>query len=183
MKTQEIEKSVTSILKAIGENPSREGLKDTPKRVAKSYEFLFSGYDQKIKNVLKTFDAEGYNEIIISKDIDFFSTCEHHILPFFGKVHFAYIPDKKIVGISKIPRLIEIFARRLQIQERLTKEIAEEFQKIVKPKGIAISLEGVHTCMTSRGVQQTNSKMITTYFLGEFKNNDDLREEFLQQIK
>lgn len=162
---------IRKILKFIGENPNREGLIDTPKRVIKSFSELYKGYSQNYKDILKTsFKAEGYKEIILLKDIELFSTCEHHMLPFFGKAHVAYLPNKRIVGLSKIARLVECFSRRLQIQERLTKEIAEALNECLKPKGVAVVIEAKHFCMISRGINKQNAVMKTYAFTGIFNS-------------
>src|SRR3989338_4445097 len=133
-----IESLILKLLKALGEDPSRQGLQDTPRRVAKAYEALFSGYHKHLKSIVTVFDNEDYDEMVVAKDIEFYSTCEHHLLPFFGKVHIGYIPGRKIIGLSKIPRLVEVFSRRLQTQERLTSQIAEGLMTILKPKGVGV---------------------------------------------
>ena len=172
------------MLAELGENPSREGLVDTPKRVEKSLKFLTSGYtadiDTVLNNALFTVD---YNEMVIVKDIDFYSLCEHHLLPFFGKCHIAYIPNGKVIGLSKIPRLVEIFARRLQIQERMTSQIAETIRDKIKPLGVGVVLEATHLCMAMRGVEKQNSCAITSAMLGGFQNDARTRTEFLELIK
>ncbi len=183
MKQESIKKLVKELIKQIGENPSREGIKGTPKRVAKSYEKIFGGYKQKPKDIITVFDNEGYDEMVIAKDIEFYSTCEHHILPFFGKVHIGYIPDKKIVGLSKMPRMVELFSRRLQNQERLTMQICDTLNDFLKPKGVGVVIEGTHLCMQARGVEKQNSKMVTSSFTGLFKKNMNTRNEFLNLIK
>jgi GTP cyclohydrolase I len=176
------EDAVKVILKNIGEDPEREGLLETPKRVAKAHKEFFAGYSQDPKKVLKTFTNEGYEEMLLVKDIEYYSHCEHHMVPFFGKAHVAYIPDEKITGLSKIPRLIEIFAKRLQNQERLTAQIANTLYKELNAKGVAVYIDGKHLCMCARGVEKTNSKTITTAFLGDFKTNCALRSDFFMQI-
>lgn len=181
MDSEEIKKNIYSILKEIEEDPKREGLLETPKRVAETYKTLFSGYEKDPKDIIKTFDAENYDGMVICKNIDFFSTCEHHILPFFGKGAIAYIPNEKIIGISKLPRLVEVFSRRLQNQERIARQVAETIQNLINPKGVAVVLEGLHLCMLARGIKKANAKMTTTYFLGEFKKDSSLRDEFLTQ--
>ena len=172
------------MLAELGENPSREGLVDTPKRVEKSLKFLTSGYtadvDTVLNNALFTVD---YNEMVIVKDIDFYSLCEHHLLPFFGRCHIAYIPNGKVIGLSKIPRLVEIFARRLQIQERMTSQIAETIRDKIKPLGVGVVLEATHLCMAMRGVEKQNSFAITSAMLGGFQNDARTRMEFLELIK
>lgn len=182
MDQQKIEKLVKSLIEEIGENLAREGLSATPKRVALSYEKLFGGYSQDPSKMMTQFDGENYDEMIICKDIDFYSTCEHHMLPFFGKVHIGYIPDKKIIGISKLPRMVEIFARRLQNQERLTMQIAETLFKLLNPKGVGVVINAQHLCMLARGVQKQNSVMTTSSFRGLFKNQAKTRSEFLKLI-
>lgn len=177
------EKLIKELITQVGDNPNREGLKDTPKRVAKTYEKLFSGYKKNPKSILTVFNDEKYDEMIIVKGIEFYSTCEHHILPFFGKAHIGYIPNGKIIGISKIPRLVEIYARRLQNQERLTSEIAEGLNNILDPKGVGVILEAKHLCMMCRGVEKQSSKIITSSLKGLFKNNLNTRSEFLKLIE
>lgn len=183
MDQSKIEKIIQQLIKELGENPEREGLKDTPKRVAKAYEKLFGGYNKNPKDLVTEFDGENYDEMIICKDIDFYSNCEHHMLPFFGKVHIGYIPNKKILGISKLPRIVEIFARRLQNQERLTMQIAETLKDILRPKGVGVVIEAKHLCMISRGVQKQNSNLTTSSFRGLFKDKAKTRTEFLRLIK
>lgn len=182
MDQQKIEKLVKELLQAIGENPEREGLAKTPTRVAKSFEKLFGGYEKEVKNIITEFDGENYDEMIICKNIDFYSTCEHHMLPFFGKVSIGYIPRKKIVGISKLPRIVEIFSRRLQNQERLTMQIAGTISKLLNPKGVGVVIEAQHLCMLSRGVEKQNSTMTTSSFTGLFRDNSKTRSEFLKLI-
>jgi GTP cyclohydrolase I len=168
----------------MGEDPDREGLADTPKRVAKAYRFLTSGYgadiDQVLNNALFTVD---YSEMVIVKDIDFYSLCEHHLLPFFGKCHVAYIPSTKVIGLSKIPRVVDVFSRRLQVQERLTNQIAETISAKVAPLGVAVVMEATHLCMSMRGVEKQNSFAVTSAMLGLFRTNSRTRIEFLELIK
>ncbi len=183
MNQQKIAYLINQLLKEIGEDQSREGLEETPERVSKSYQKLFGGYQKDPKKILKTFNGENYDEMIICKQIDFYSTCEHHLLPFFGKVSIGYIPNKKIVGISKLPRLTEIYARRLQNQERLTTQIAETLKELIKPKGVGVVIEAQPLCMLARGVEKQNSIMTTSTFLGLFKKNLNTRNEFLNLIK
>ena len=172
------------LLAELGEDPSREGLIDTPNRVAKSLRFLTSGYsadiDAVLNNALFTVD---YNEMVIVKDIDFYSLCEHHLLPFFGRCHVAYIPQGRVLGLSKIPRLVDIFARRLQVQERLTNQIAETLRDKVQPLGVAVVMEAAHLCMSMRGVEKQNSLAITSAMLGVFREDARTRMEFLDLIK
>jgi len=175
---------VAALLLELGEDPGREGLRDTPKRVEKSLRFLTSGYhadiDDVINNALFSVD---YSEMVIVKDIDFYSLCEHHLLPFFGKCHIAYIPQKKVIGLSKIPRLVDVFARRLQVQERLTHQIAEVIQDKIAPLGVAVVMEGTHLCMAMRGVEKQNSLAITSAMFGAFRDNARTRSEFLELIR
>ena len=179
-----IEPLVTAMLKELGDDPGRTGLERTPGRVASSLRFCTQGYDQDPLEVLNgaLFDVS-YDEMVIVKDIEFYSLCEHHLLPFFGRIHVAYIPNGKIVGLSKIPRLIEMFARRLQVQERLTMEIAETLEKVLEPKGVAVVAEAIHLCMMMRGVQQQNSSAITSSLRGEFENDPKTRSEFMDLLR
>lgn len=182
-RNEELEQHVHAILNQIGENPQREGLLKTPYRVAKAYRFLTQGYEMDIEAVLNAaVFEEDYNEMVIVKDIDFYSLCEHHMLPFFGKCHIAYIPNGKIVGLSKMPRIVEVFARRLQVQERMTQQIAEALQSALDPLGVAVVCEGKHMCMMMRGVQKQNSVATTSEMLGAFESNSKTREEFLRLI-
>jgi GTP cyclohydrolase I len=175
---------IRQLLTELGEDPSREGLLDTPKRVEKSLHFLTSGYaadvDSVLNNALFTVD---YNEMVIVRDIDFYSLCEHHLLPFFGRCHVAYIPQGRVVGLSKIPRLVEIFARRLQVQERLTNQIAETLREKIRPLGVAVVMEASHLCMSMRGVEKQNSVAVTSAMLGAFQHDARTRMEFLDLIK
>jgi GTP cyclohydrolase I len=168
----------------MGEDPAREGLLDTPARVEKAYRFLTSGYradiDQVLNNALFTVD---YSEMVIVKDVDFYSLCEHHLLPFFGKCHVAYIPSTKVIGLSKIPRVVEVFARRLQVQERLTNQIAETINDKIAPLGVAVVMEATHLCMSMRGVEKQNSVAVTSAMLGVFRENARTRMEFLELLK
>jgi GTP cyclohydrolase I len=174
---------ISEILRQIGEDPDREGLIKTPYRVSKAWRFLTQGYAQDVNDVLNgAIFEEHYNEMVIVKDIDFYSLCEHHMLPFFGKCHIAYIPDGKIVGLSKLPRIVEVFARRLQVQERMTQQIAEALQNALDPLGVAVVCEGKHMCMMMRGVQKQNSVATTSEMLGAFEANSKTREEFLRLI-
>jgi GTP cyclohydrolase I len=175
---------IRQLLAELGEDPTREGLLDTPKRVEKSLRFLTSGYaadvDAVLNNALFTVD---YNEMVIVKDIDFYSLCEHHVLPFFGKCHVAYIPQGRVLGLSKIPRLVEIFSRRLQVQERLTNQIAETLREKIVPLGVAVVMEGAHLCMSMRGVEKQNSVAVTSAMLGVFREDARTRMEFLELIR
>lgn len=179
---QTIEDHITQLLTLIGENPEREGLIETPKRVAKAYKTLFSGYKKNLEEIVTVFDNEGYDEMVITKDIEFYSTCEHHMLPFFGKVHIGYIPDAKIIGLSKLPRLVEIFSRRLQNQERLTSQIVQGLMTILSPKGAGVVVEAQHLCMMARGVEKQNALVLTSAVRGLFKKNQQTRDEFLRLI-
>ena len=178
-----IEDHVLEIIKSIGEDPDREGLKHTPGRVAKAYGDMFAGYEQDPKEIMTVFDDEKYDEMIVVKDIEFYSHCEHHMLPFFGKAHVGYIPNGKIVGLSKIPRIVDIFAKRLQNQERLTQQIAACLKEMLDPKGVGVVLEAQHLCMMSRGVQKQGSSATTSAMLGLFKERDNTRAEFLSLIR
>src|SRR5918992_687130 len=175
---------IRQLLSALGEDPSREGLRDTPKRVESALKFLTNGYtedvDAMLNNALFSVD---YNEMVIVKDIDFYSLCEHHMLPFFGKCHIAYIPNGKVVGLSKVPRLVDIFARRLQVQERLTNQIASTLQDKIKPLGVGVVTEATHLCMAMRGVEKQNSLAVTSAMLGSFREDARTRSEFLNLIR
>ncbi len=182
MNIENVAEKVKVILNEIGEDPNREGLLNTPIRVAKSYEFLTKGYNQDVDTVINgAIFEEKYDEMVIVKDIDFYSMCEHHMLPFFGRIHVAYIPNGKIVGLSKIPRLVDMFARRLQVQERLTRQIADVLQEKLQPKGVAVVAEGYHMCMMMRGVQKQNSTTTTSAVHGAFRA-EKTRLEFLNLI-
>ena len=178
-----IEEAVHGILKHLGEDPDRGGLLATPHRVAKSLRFLTSGYHQDVDEVLNgaLFDI-CYDEMVIVKDIEVFSLCEHHLLPFFGRCHVAYIPGNKVIGLSKLPRLVDLFARRLQVQERLTTEIANTIMDKVKPLGVGVVIEARHLCMTMRGVESQNSIAVTSAMLGSFRDDRKTREEFLSLL-
>jgi GTP cyclohydrolase IA len=179
-----IEKLVEQLLKELGEDPDREGLQKTPERVAKALEYLTSGYDKKVEEVLNdALFVEDYDEMVVVKDIDFASLCEHHLLPFIGKAHIAYMPHKKIVGLSKIPRLVEMFSRRLQVQERLTTQIANTLRDALQPRGVAVVVEAIHLCMLMRGVEKQNSKAVTSAMLGAFRDRPETRAEFMELIK
>src|SRR5437763_906210 len=175
---------IRQLLADLGENPSREGLIDTPKRVEQALRFLTSGYTADVDSVLNdALFTVDYNEMVIVRDIDFYSLCEHHLLPFFGRCHIAYIPRGKVIGLSKIPRLVEVFARRLQIQERMTNQIAETIREKIKPLGVAVVIEATHLCMAMRGVEKQNSFAITSSMLGGFQNDARTRMEFLELIR
>ncbi len=174
---------VRVLLEEIGEDPDRPGLKRTPARVAQALRFLAGGYRMDIKEILNGALFEVcYDEMVIVKDIELFSLCEHHLLPFYGKAHVAYLPDKKVIGLSKIPRLVDMFARRLQIQERLTSQIAHTIQEAIEPRGVGVVIEARHFCMMMRGVEKQHSSAITSAMLGAFRNNKQTRDEFLALI-
>ncbi len=178
-----IEKLIHELLLQIGEDPNREGIKKTPERVAKAWQFLAKGYEQNLDKIINdAIFTEDYDEMVVVKDIDFFSLCEHHMLPFFGKVHVAYIPDGKIIGLSKVPRIVEMFSRRLQVQERMTQQIAETLNDVLSPKGVSVVLEGEHMCMQMRGVEKQNSFASTSAMLGQFRKSSETRSEFLSII-
>lgn len=177
----EMARSYRSLLAALGENPDREGLLKTPERAAKAMMFFTKGYDQSLEEILNDaiFD-ENHDEMVVVKDIEMFSMCEHHMVPFFGKVSIGYLPSGKVLGLSKLARIVEVYSRRLQVQERLTKQIAVAVLKAVQPNGVAVVVEGSHMCMVMRGVQKINSKTVTSTMLGEFRDNQKTREEFLK---
>ena len=176
--------NIKSVLSEIGENPDREGLLKTPGRVAKSMDFLTNGYKQNPAEILKSaMFAEEYSQMVLVKDIEIYSLCEHHILPFFGKAHIAYIPNGHIVGLSKIPKIADIFARRLQVQERLTDQIKDCLQDVLNPKGVAVVIEAQHLCMQMRGVQKQHSSTTTSAFSGIFLKDEKTRSEFMNLIK
>ena len=179
-----IEPHITAVLKELGEDPGRNGLERTPSRVARAMRFLTSGYQQDPVEILNDalFDVS-YDEMVIVKDIDLYSLCEHHMLPFFGRAHVAYIPNGKIVGLSKISRMVEMFARRLQVQERLTMEIAQTLEEVLNPKGVAVVVEAIHLCMMMRGVAQQNAFAITSSIRGEFERDPKTRSEFMELIR
>tara|TARA_A200000113_G_scaffold188639_1_gene176448 strand:- start:407 stop:1018 length:612 start_codon:yes stop_codon:yes gene_type:complete len=182
---EEAEEAVRTLIKWAGDNPKREGLLDTPKRVVKAYEEFFVGYKESAKEYLsKTFeDVNGYEDIVMLKDITFNSHCEHHMVPIIGKVHLAYLPVKKVVGISKLARTVDIFAKRLQTQETMTQQIASSIYETLKPNGVAVYIEAFHQCMTTRGVSKPNVSTITNSFLGDFKSDKLLQNRFLEYIK
>jgi GTP cyclohydrolase I len=175
--------AVREILKEIGEDPNRKGLKDTPSRVQRLYKELTRGYSEDPKEVINDAIYEiDYDEMVIIKDIEYYSLCEHHMLPFFGKAQVAYIPKKKVIGLSKIPRIVEVFARRLQVQERMTVQIANFLNETLKPKGVAVVVNGYHLCMAMRGVRKSDANMLTSSMLGAFRNDERTRAEFLSLI-
>ncbi|OFZ19805.1 MAG: GTP cyclohydrolase I FolE [Bdellovibrionales bacterium GWB1_55_8] len=178
-----ISKQIRGILENLGEDTNREGLRDTPERYATAMKFLTSGYTKNIDSIVNgaIFD-EGVSDIVIVRDIELFSLCEHHLLPFYGKAHVAYIPNGKIIGLSKIPRIIDAFARRLQVQERLTSQIAEELKRVLQPEGVAVVIEAFHLCMMMRGVEKQQSYTITSSVHGSFRDDPATRQEFMQLL-
>lgn len=172
--------NIRKMLELLGEEPQRKGLKDTPDRVARSLQFLTQGYGMDPREVIgeAIFDAD-YDEMVLVRDVEVYSLCEHHLLPFFGRCHIAYLPDKKIVGLSKLARLVEVYARRLQVQENLTTQIATAIEDILKPRGVAVVIEAQHLCMMMRGVEKQNSSMVTSCLLGHFRDDARTRSEFL----
>jgi GTP cyclohydrolase I len=173
-----------SVLEHLGEDPSRDGLVRTPLRAEKALKFLTSGYTMDIEKIVNgaLFDVE-YDEMVIVKDIEFFSLCEHHLLPFYGKAHVAYLPTQKVIGLSKIPRIVDMFARRLQVQERLTQEVAQTIQQVLQPKGVGVIVEARHFCMMMRGVEKQHSGAVTSAMLGAFRDGKETRDEFLSLIR
>jgi GTP cyclohydrolase I len=183
MEQDVIIESVRNILKAIGEDPGREGLLKTPERVAKSYDELLAGYRTDPIELLNDAIFEvTYDEMVIVRDIEFYSMCEHHVLPFLGRAHVAYLPDGKVIGLSKIPRIVDMFARRLQVQERMTRQIAELIDELLHPKGVAVVVEGLHLCSVMRGVKKHDARMTTSSMSGAFRTNLSTRQEFLDNI-
>ena len=179
-----LEDAVRDVLAGLGEMPDREGLQKTPERVAKALRFLTGGYQQDAVTLLnEALFTVSYDEMVIVKDIEMFSLCEHHLLPFFGKAHVAYIPRGKVVGLSKIPRLVDMYARRLQVQERLTVQIAEAIEETIKPRGVGVVIEAMHLCMIMRGVEKQNSVAVTSCMRGAFRAEQKTREEFLSLVK
>ena len=184
MNHKKVEGLITDLLSEIGEDPKREGLLNTPGRVAKAYEFLTNGYKLDVDKVMnKAIFHEKYDEMVIVKNIDFYSLCEHHMLPFYGKVHVAYLPDGKIIGLSKIPRLVELFSRRLQVQERMTQQIADTLKEYLNPRGVGVVTEAYHMCMMMRGVEKQNSSATASAMHGIFKADARTRAEFLNLIR
>jgi GTP cyclohydrolase I len=171
---------MSEVIRQLGEDPDRDGLLRTPDRVEKALKYLTSGYTADVQDIVNgaLFDVD-YDEVVIVRDIEFFSMCEHHMLPFFGKMHVAYLPDKKVIGLSKIPRIVDMFARRLQIQERLTQQVAESIQSLISPRGVAVICEARHFCMMMRGVEKQHSGAITSSMLGAFRDNKETRNELL----
>lgn len=179
-----MEQAVRGMLRELGENPGREGLVRTPLRVAKSLRYLTSGYGQDVDKVLNdALFSVCYDEMVIVKDIEIFSLCEHHLLPFFGRCHIAYVPNQKVIGLSKLPRLVDVFARRLQVQERLTTQIASTIMEKIDPQGVGVVIEARHLCMIMRGVEKQNSVAVTSAMLGVFRDNHQTREEFLSLVR
>ena len=179
-----IEPLVAALLKELGEEPGRDGLQRTPGRVARAYRFLTEGYDQDPAEILNRALFEvSYDEMVIIKGIDFYSMCEHHLLPFFGRSHVAYVPDGRVVGLSKIARLVEMYSRRLQVQERLTTQIAQTIAEVLRPKGVGVVVEATHLCMKMRGVEQQNASTVTSSMLGEFESDPKTRSEFVELIR
>lgn len=177
------EEAVQLMIRIIGDDPKREGLKETPDRVLKSYSEIFAGYTQNPKDVFKTFEDGACDEMVVLKDIEFVSFCEHHMLPFLGKAHIAYIPNGKVIGVSKLARLLDIFSRRLQIQERICQQVTEALMDYLQPKGAACVLEARHLCMCARGVGKQHSTMVTSSLRGEFLDHPEVRQEFLHFIR
>jgi GTP cyclohydrolase I len=183
--TEEAQNAVRLLLEYIGENTSREGLKDTPERVIKSYAEIFSGYNKNIHDILnkKFYDISEYNDVVLLKSINFTSTCEHHMLPFYGTVDIAYLPDKVILGISKLARLVDVFSKQLQIQERMTTSIACTLQEHLKPKGVVVRINATHSCMTTRGTMKGGSTLESVHFTGKYQTDPALRSEFWDMVK
>ena len=184
MTREDAEAAVRTLMEWIGENPNREGLLGTPSRVARAYRELFSGYGDDPKEILRrTFEeVDGYDEMVVLRDIRFASHCEHHILPIIGRAHVAYLPNRRVIGISKLARIVDIYARRLQIQEKLTVQIADTIDEVLRPKGVAVMVEASHECMTTRGVHKSGVSMVTSRMTGDFRSNASTRREFLNII-
>lgn len=183
-KNAEIEAAVRNILINVGEDPDRQGLHGTPGRIARMYKEVLGGYEVDLQELVNDalFDIS-YDEMIVVKDIEFYSMCEHHMLPFFGRAHVAYIPSERIIGLSKIPRIVEMFARRLQVQERMTRQIADTINEVLDPQGVAVVIEASHMCSMMRGVKKQEAAMVTSAMLGSFKHNDKTRSEFMSHLK
>lgn len=181
---EQVRAAVRQILQAVGEEPEREGLQGTPDRVARMYEELLAGYDTDLSTLVNgaLFDVE-YDEMVVVRDIEFSSLCEHHMLPFIGKAHVAYLPREKVIGLSKIPRIVDMFARRLQVQERMTRQIAQTIEEVLDPHGVAVAVEGLHMCSMMRGVKKANARMVTSAMLGSFRHNPETRAEFMGLIR
>ena len=183
-KRKKLEMNTKNLLELLGEDPSREGLLNTPKRVAKAWEFLTKGYNENLDELINNAIFEGESkDMVIVKNIEFYSLCEHHMIPFYGKAHIGYIPDGKIIGLSKLARITDLFSQRLQVQERLTNQIAQCLQEVLNPRGVAVVLEGKHFCMLSRGVQKQNSIATSSSMLGIFREKESTRNEFLKLIE
>ena len=183
-KRKKLEMNTKNLLELLGEDPSREGLLNTPKRVAKAWEFLTKGYNENLDDLINNAIFEGESkDMVIVKNIEFYSLCEHHMIPFYGKAHIGYIPDGKIIGLSKLARITDLFSQRLQVQERLTNQIAQCLQEVLNPRGVAVVLEGKHFCMLSRGVQKQNSIATSSSMLGVFREKESTRNEFLKLIE
>lgn len=178
-----MQENIRQIIQKIGENPEREGLLETPKRVEKAYKEIFSGYEQNPKDLMKTFTEGTCQEMVILKNCEFYSTCEHHMFPFFGHISIGYVPNNKVIGISKLARLVDCFSKRMQIQERMTTEIADCIMNELDAKGVIVVCEGIHFCMRSRGVKKQDASMVTSAIRGAFQDNMALRQEFLSLIK
>jgi len=184
MKKRNIEPLIKTLLTSLGENPEREGLRKTPRRVAAAYDYLLQGYKKDVQKVVNAaVYAEEYDEMVVLKDIDIYSLCEHHLLPFYGKCHIAYIPNGKIIGLSKMPRIVDVFARRLQVQERLTHQIAVCLQEALQPLGVAVIIEAFHLCMAMRGVEKQNAKCVTSAMFGAFRSDRGTRMEFMNLLR
>ena len=183
-KRKKLEANTRNLLELLGEDPNREGLMNTPKRVAKAWDFLTKGYNENLDDLINNAIFEGESkDMVIVKNIEFYSLCEHHMIPFYGKAHIGYIPDGKIIGLSKLARITDLFAQRLQVQERLTNQIAQCLQEVLNPRGVAVVLEGKHFCMLSRGVQKQNSIATSSSMLGIFREKESTRNEFLKLIQ
>jgi len=181
---EDISQQVTTILSAIGEDPNREGLLKTPERVSRAYEFLTKGYHAEIEEIVnEAIFHEDCNEMVVVRNIEFYSLCEHHMLPFYGKCHVAYLPNGKVIGLSKVPRIVDMYARRLQVQERLTNQIAKTIKEVLQPFGVAVVMEGKHLCMMMRGVEKQNSFVTSSAMLGDFRTERATRMEFLNLIQ
>jgi GTP cyclohydrolase I len=185
MPEDELAETLATLLEQLGENPGREGLMETPRRVAESLRYLTEGYTANPSTVVgdALFAVAGYDDMVVVKDIVFYSLCEHHLLPFFGRVHIGYVPEGKVVGLSKLPRLVDMYSRRLQVQERMTREIAEAINTVVTPRGVGVVIEGRHLCMEMRGVEKQNSQTLTSCMLGVFRTDQRTRTEFLSHIQ
>lgn len=182
MNRPRVEHLIRDLIRELGDDPDREGLKDTPERVAKAYEHLFSGYQHRPEEFDTTF-TETYDQVVVLRGAEFFSFCEHHMLPFYGTTSIGYIPGERIIGLSKLARVVDVYARRLQVQERMTQEIAEAVEELLSPRGVAVVVEGTHSCMTMRGVTKQRSRMTTSVMLGKFRENSAARAEVLTLLR